>query len=180
MVNIQPIATEPIGLDNSNPLANISPDDITILGQSLDESNCGSLLDFLKSRSGIDFPDLNKYPITNYRIKYKHKNNKTKGIVMCKRLRKKKADQDDLDAYNKKKNGPRAMFKGRFMCVDGEWDADWHRNGDLWDIPMCPDRDRVGAWSEFAFEEHLGQLNSGQPVEPQDQDKILVFWVCVN
>ena len=126
--------------------ANIQDADIFQKGPT---GQCSPLLDFLKSRSGADFPNLTEYPITNYRIKHKVRGDKTKGIVMCKRLQRRKALPEDLASYNSKKAGPRGETKGRFMCVDGNWTADWHRNGDNWDIPMCPDRDEPGAWAEF-------------------------------
>lgn len=147
----------------TNLLTPILPlDQLKVFQKGAPSQECGSLLDYLISRSGIDFPDLQAFPISNYKIKHKIRGDKTKGIVMCKRLKKKTATDGDQLAFNRIKGGPRGQSKGRFICENGEWSGDWKKNSKdgqgLWEIPSCPDGEKEGAWEAFAETSMEAQL----------------------
>lgn len=110
---------------------------------------------FLKSRLGADFSDLETYPITNYRIKYEEKGRaqggrfwKTRGWVYCRRAPENKVSKKDYEAFLRFKAQEKTLRRGRFMCINGEWDADWREKENEWGIMICPNWEIPGQWAE--------------------------------
>ena len=134
-------------------------------GQS---GSCGSLNDFLASRNGSDFKDLNdsdnldNFPSSNYKIMYKSKGEnlggkywRTRGWVYCQRVSNQASVASDRTAYlNVYKKLPKSERRGRFMCVEGQWKANWREwkaiaNNQDWGIMKCPDASIPGDWTNL-------------------------------
>ena len=136
----------------------------TISNQKLYEhkgkpDSCNSLNEYLQQRNYSDFTNLETYPLKNYRIKYETKGEnfgygskhwKTRGWIYCKRVPYKGSTKADRDAYQRYKALAKPERRGRFMCINGKWDADWRdvENPKKWGVMVCPNRDIPGQWAE--------------------------------
>ena len=88
---------------------------------------CPPLPDFLEQRGYSDFPNLDRFPLDNYRIKYKKRADS--GIVSCRKFEGHSA-RAGRALWMRMRHFARLPEKGRFACRRGQWAV-------LSSIPEC-------------------------------------------
>lgn len=117
---------------------------------------CGSLHGHLHTTNFADFPDLDNFPLENYRIKYNNGKNPMEAYVKCKNIKYDKATSltgstgaDESDKLSKRswarknKGRKHGARKGKYICDNGTWVAVINSQ---WSIPNCP---KPSEWSDY-------------------------------
>ena len=109
------------------------------------KGKCESLINYLEENDFSHFPNLQRYPSENYRIKYKKRKSHTIAFVMCRRLKTRSVSHSDrLAKHHWEAQKAKHEERGKFRCLEGNW-------SDEWPIPSCPDRNTKGDWSLDVF-----------------------------
>ena len=109
-----------------------------------DRKQCPDINEYFAENHFLHFPNLKKYPLDNYRIKYKQRNNHIVAFIQCKRVKKRPIGNSDLKARQAWENEfAKGEKLGKFRCYNNEDEPGWSYE---WDVPECADRD-VKVWA---------------------------------
>ena len=130
---------------------------IILIPEKGTSGSCSSLTEFLNSRNNSDFTNVENYPLSNYKIKYKEKGKnlggkhwKTRGWVSCQRVPVRHALREDRAAYiYGYKKLTKSDRRGRFMCINGQWSARWRNPNGKWGIMTCPNYKIKKEWANM-------------------------------